>query len=85
MNNTDAAAAAPDARYRVAGFRVCTNSIQSCRDPAFPFSASILFFSHGTAYSIPLNTGNMQRGFSGDNDEETVLSFMRVFEQYWYG
>lgn len=50
-----------------------------------PFLSLPPFFSHGTAYSIPLNTGNMQRGFSGDNDEETVLSFMRVFEQYWYG
>lgn len=93
MSNTDAAAT--DARYRVARFRVCTNSVQSCDDPAFPFSAFILFLSNGTAHSIPLNTGNMQLGFSGDHGEETVLSFigslwavlsfLRVFEQCWYG
>lgn len=92
MSNTDAAAT--NARYRVAMFRVCTNSVQSCHDPAFPFSAFILFLSNGTAHSIPLNTGNTQFGFSGDHGEQTVLSFIgslwavlsfqRVFDG-WYG
>lgn len=41
-----------------------------------PFLSLLPFFSHGTACSIPLNTGNMQLGFSGDHGEETVLSFI---------